>query len=164
VPERGEHFQLVGNPHRVTKVKYRAPNTIIGRKKPLDWAMDRNCPTGEGVRDRDFIETNAAGEQVRHVKSDRRARRRGLDNEENYLYKKLFTAVFGIVPSRIRPGLTRSVRARSGHFARFRRRHESPSRSRETAIASWSWVRTWPNPHPGRFSTGRSRHNTGVPC
>jgi formate dehydrogenase major subunit len=97
-PKGANTFQLVGNPHRVTKVKYRAPNSDHWEEKPLDWAMDRIARLVKECRDRDFIETNSAGETVRHVKSIAALGGAALDNEENYLYKKLFTGGLGIVP------------------------------------------------------------------
>ena len=53
-----------------------------------------------------------------------------LDNEENYLIKKLFTAL-GRHPDR-EPGpyLTLRHRSRSGNLARARRRHRRPARAR----------------------------------
>ena len=97
-PKGANTFQLVGNPHRVTKVKYRAPKSDHWEEKPLDWAMNRIARLVKEYRDSDFIETNSAGEQVRHVKSIAALGGAALDNEENYLYKKLFTAGLGIVP------------------------------------------------------------------
>jgi formate dehydrogenase major subunit len=96
-PKGANTFQLVGNPHRVTKVRYRAPNSDHWEEKPLDWAMDRIARLVKEYRDRDFIETNPAGEQVRHVKTIAALGGAALDNEANYLYKKLFTAGMGMV-------------------------------------------------------------------
>jgi formate dehydrogenase major subunit len=103
-PKGANTFQLVGNPHRVTKVKYRAPQSDHWEEKPLDRAMERIARRVKECRDRDFIEKNSAGELVRHVKSIAALGGAALDNEENYLYKKLFTPSWGSSRSRIRPG------------------------------------------------------------
>src|SRR6266849_10868901 len=68
-PKGAASFQLAVNERRWTTVKYRAPNSDHWEDRPLDWAMDRIAQLVKETRDRDFIETNAAGEQVRHVKS-----------------------------------------------------------------------------------------------
>ncbi|MDD5763395.1 MAG: formate dehydrogenase, partial [bacterium] len=40
-PKGAATYQLVVNPQRWTKVKYRAPGSDRWEEKPLDWAMDR---------------------------------------------------------------------------------------------------------------------------
>src|SRR5690348_11272945 len=40
-PKGANTFQLVHNPHRQTKVLYRAPFSDHWEERPLDWAMDR---------------------------------------------------------------------------------------------------------------------------
>ena len=69
-----------------------------------------------------------------------------LDNEENYLIKKLFTA-HGRDPDR-EPGphLTLRHGPRSGDLVRSRRRHELPAGPRRTPTASSSRAPTWPRP------------------
>ncbi len=97
-PKGANTFQLVANPHRVTKVRYRAPRSDHWEEKSLDWAIDRIARLVKETRDRDYIETNAAGMRVNHVKSIAALGGATLDNEENYLYKKLFGGGLGIVP------------------------------------------------------------------
>ena len=68
-----------------------------------------------------------------------------LDNEENYLIKKLFTAL-GVDPDREPgPDLTLLHRPRSGDLVRPRRRHHASSRTCRTPTASSSRARTWPS-------------------
>ena len=50
------------------------------------------------ARDRDFVEHNGEGLTVNHLKSVASLGGATLDNEENYLIKKLFTGGLGILP------------------------------------------------------------------
>src|SRR5437660_8881815 len=57
-PKGAASFQLVVNPHRVTKVWYRAPGaTDWDKTKTLDWAMDRIARLTKQTRDATFKET-----------------------------------------------------------------------------------------------------------
>src|SRR5262249_25622946 len=68
-PKGANTLQFVANAHRVTTVKYRAPYSDRWEEKPLDWAMDRIARLVKEARDRDFVEQNAAGVTVNHLKS-----------------------------------------------------------------------------------------------
>jgi formate dehydrogenase major subunit len=96
-PKGANTYQLVRNPHRVTRVMYRAPYSSRWESKPLDWAMDRIARLVKETRDRDFIERNADGLTVNHLKTIAHLGGATLDNEENYLIKKLLTAGLGIL-------------------------------------------------------------------
>jgi formate dehydrogenase major subunit len=82
----------------VTTVKYRAPHSDRWEEKPLAWAMDRIARLVKAARDCDFVEQNAAGATVNHLKTVASLGGATLDNEENYLLKKLFTGGLGILP------------------------------------------------------------------
>jgi formate dehydrogenase major subunit len=97
-PKGANTLQFVANAHRVTTVKYRAPYSDRWEEKPLDWAMDRIARLVKETRDRDFVEQNAAGVTVNHLKSVASLGGATLDNEENYLIKKLLTGGLGILP------------------------------------------------------------------
>jgi formate dehydrogenase major subunit len=97
-PKGANTLQLVANPHRLTKVKYRAPYSDRWEEKPLAWAMDRIARLVKDTRDRDFVEHNGEGLTVNHLKSVASLGGATLDNEENYLIKKLFTGGLGILP------------------------------------------------------------------
>src|SRR5205085_4343610 len=57
-PKGAATFQLVVNPHRVTRVWYRAPGAADWDKtKTLDWAMDRIARLTKQTRDATFVET-----------------------------------------------------------------------------------------------------------
>ncbi len=95
-PKGANTFQLVSNPHRVTRVMYRAPHSDRWEAKPLDWAMDRIALLLKQTRDRDFVEKKD-GLTVNHLKTVAHLGGATLDDEENYLIKKLFAGGLGIV-------------------------------------------------------------------
>jgi len=97
-PKGANTFQLVANPHRLTTVKYRAPYSDRWEAKPLAWAMDRIARLVKETRDRDLVERNAEGVTVNHLKTVASLGGATLDNEENYLFKKLLTGGLGILP------------------------------------------------------------------
>ncbi len=97
-PKGANTLQLVANPHRVTTVKYRAPHSDRWEERPLDWAMDRIARLLKDARDRDLVERNGDGIAVNHLKTVASLGGATLDNEENYLLKKLFTGGLGILP------------------------------------------------------------------
>jgi formate dehydrogenase major subunit len=97
-PKGANTFQLVHNPHRITKVKYRAPYSDHWEERPLDWAMDRIAELTRQTRDEHFVERNARGMVVNSVTAIAHLGGATLDNEENYLIKKLLSGGLGIVP------------------------------------------------------------------
>src|SRR5215510_8140854 len=97
-PKGANTLQLVANAHRVTTVKYRAPYSDRWEDKPLDWAMDRIARLLKDARDRDLVERNRDGVSVNHLKTVASLGGATLDNEENYLLKKLFTGGLGMLP------------------------------------------------------------------
>ncbi len=96
-PKGANTFQLISNPHRVTRVKYRAPYGDRWEDKPLDWAMERIARLTKQAHDEDFIERDAAGLEVNHLKTLAHLGGATLDNEENYLIKKLFNGGLGML-------------------------------------------------------------------
>jgi len=68
-PKGANTFQLISNPHRVTTVKYRAPHSDHWENRSLEWAMDRITQLVKKVRDDDFVERNADGHTVNHLKT-----------------------------------------------------------------------------------------------
>jgi formate dehydrogenase major subunit len=96
-PKGANTFQLVSNPHRVTKVKYRAPHSDHWEERPLDWAMDRIAHLVKQTRDVDFVERDGNGLTVNRLTTIAHLGGATLDDEENYLIKKLFCGGLGIV-------------------------------------------------------------------
>ena len=96
-PKGAATFELMSNPNRWTTVKYRAPYSDHWEDRPLDWAMDRIAHLVKETRDRHWQEKNDEGETVRHLTAIASLGGATLDNEENYLIKKLFGGGLGMV-------------------------------------------------------------------
>src|SRR5947209_15378928 len=96
-PKGANAFQLAVNPHRVTQVLYRARYSDKWETKPLDWAMDRIARRVKAARDADFTVRNETGRLLNHVKTIGTLGGATIDNEENYLIKKLFGGALGVV-------------------------------------------------------------------
>lgn len=88
---------LVDNPRRLTTVKYRAPGSDHWEDKPLEWAMERIAQLVKKTRDETFIHQTPDGRIVNRTSGIAHLGGATLDNEENYLIKKLFTAGLGMV-------------------------------------------------------------------
>jgi formate dehydrogenase major subunit len=94
-PKGAASKQLVTGPNREDKVKYRRPGGTQWEELPLDQAMDM-------IADRVLAAREAGWQDIEGDKIYRRtlgfASLGGatLDNEENYLIKKLFTALGAI--------------------------------------------------------------------
>jgi formate dehydrogenase major subunit len=97
-PKGANTFQLVHNPHRVTKVKYRRPYSDHWEEKSLSWAMDRIAELLKSTRDTHFVEKDENGTRLNSVTAVAHLGGATLDNEENYLIKKLLGGGLGIVP------------------------------------------------------------------
>jgi formate dehydrogenase major subunit len=95
-PKGAATYQLAVNPLRLTKVKYRAPFSDHWEEKPLDWAMERIAQLVKQTRDRSWEERDENGKLVRRTQAIAHLGGATLDNEENYLIKKLFAGL-GIV-------------------------------------------------------------------
>src|SRR5215211_9343535 len=88
---------LINSPHRVTRVKYRAPYSDHWEERSLDWALERIARRLKETRDATFQERSEDGVTVNRTVAIGHLGGATLDNEENYLIKKLFTAGLGIV-------------------------------------------------------------------
>src|SRR5947207_10881108 len=90
-PKGAASYELVTHPARATKVKYRAPRACEWRDISLDEATamvaERMWDTRERTFDERFMHTTG----MAHLGGAT------LDDEENYLIKKLFTAGLGMV-------------------------------------------------------------------
>ena len=96
-PKGAATFGLTVNPQRVTTVKYRAPYSDHWEDKPLDWAMDRIALLIKETRDETFVRNLPDGTPVNHTLALAALGGATLDNEENYLIKKLFGGGLGTV-------------------------------------------------------------------
>lgn len=85
------------NPNRLTQVKYRAPYSDRWEDRPLDWVMERIACLIKRTRDETFVRKLPGEIQVNHTMAMASLGGATLDNEENYLIKKLFAAGLGMV-------------------------------------------------------------------
>ena len=88
---------LLASPHRVTTVRYRPPFGDHWEDRPLDWAMARIADLVKETRDTTYEATDADGNRINRTIGIGHFGGATLDNEENYLIKKLFTGGLGIV-------------------------------------------------------------------
>jgi formate dehydrogenase major subunit len=91
-PKGANIFQLQNNPHRVKKVLYRRPRSAKWETVTLDWALDRIAYLVKDSRERGYQEKSEEGQRLNAVKNIGSLGGATLDNEENYLMKKLFSA------------------------------------------------------------------------
>lgn len=96
-PKGAATFELLSNPNRWTTVKYRAPYSDHWEERPLDWAMERIAARVKETRDQSWRERNEKGQVVNSTTAIASLGGATLDNEENYLIKKLFTGGLGMV-------------------------------------------------------------------
>lgn len=96
-PKGAATYGLLKSPLRELKVKYRAPYSDHWEERPLDWAMERIAQRVKATRDASFQERNDDGTPVMRTLAIGHMGGATLDNEENYLIKKLWTAGLGIV-------------------------------------------------------------------
>ena len=82
---------------RINQVLYRAPYSPVWEARPLDWAMEQVAQRVKQTRDETFTETLPDGTPVNHTLGIGSLGGATLDNEENYLIKKLFGGGLGMV-------------------------------------------------------------------
>jgi formate dehydrogenase major subunit len=95
-PKGSDCFELLTHPGRETKVKYRRPYSTTWQDLDLETAMDMIAERVWDTRERTFAEKRD-GKWVMHTTAMAHLGGATLDNEENYLIKKLFTAGLGMV-------------------------------------------------------------------
>jgi formate dehydrogenase major subunit len=96
-PKGGSTLGVLLSPQRINKVLYRAPHATEWQEKPLDWAMERIAQLTKKARDDTFVEKLPDGRTVNHTVGIASLGGATLDNEENYLIKKLFGGGLGMV-------------------------------------------------------------------
>ncbi len=90
-PKGAASHQLVTHDARATKVKYRPPRSRAWVELPLEKAMDMVAERMWATRERTF------DDRAKHTTGMAHLGGATLDNEENYLIKKLFTGGLGMV-------------------------------------------------------------------
>lgn len=96
-PKGSATFQYTINPDRLQQVLYRAPYSDHWEVKSLDWAMEQIAQRIKKTRDETFVERLPDGREVNHTLGIACLGGATLDNEENYLMKKLLGGGLGIV-------------------------------------------------------------------
>jgi formate dehydrogenase major subunit len=96
-PKGAATLSWMQNPNRLTTVKYRAPYSDHWEERPLDWAMDRIAELVKRTRDDTFVRDLPDGTTVNHTLALASLGGATLDNEENYLIKKLCGGGLGMV-------------------------------------------------------------------
>jgi formate dehydrogenase major subunit len=95
-PKGAASYELLTHPQRAKQVLYRAPRASSWVPMDLENAMDLVAERVWESRERTFIEKQD-GQTVMHTKAIAHLGGATLDNEENYLIKKLFAAGLGMV-------------------------------------------------------------------
>jgi formate dehydrogenase major subunit len=95
-PKGAASYELLTHPQRLTKVRYRRPRSTAWEELDLELAMDMVADRVWESRERTFAEEKD-GEVVMLTTAIAHLGGATLDNEENYLIKKLFTAGLGMV-------------------------------------------------------------------
>lgn len=96
-PKGGGTLGMLLSPKRVTKVLYRAPYAKSWEERPLDWAMERIAQLTKKARDETFAEALPDGRIINQTLGLGSLGGATMDNEENYLIKKLFGGGLGMI-------------------------------------------------------------------
>jgi formate dehydrogenase major subunit len=95
-PKGAASEQLVNSPTRVTRVRYRRPYGSGWEDLDLDSALDMIADRVIETRRRTWQDTDQQGRVLRRTMGIAHLGGATLDNEENYLMKKLYTALGAI--------------------------------------------------------------------
>ena len=95
-PKGSATAQLVTGPQREQKVRYRAPGATEWTDLDLHTAMEMVVDRVLDARERGWQEHDASGARLRRTMGLASLGGAALDNEENFLIKKLFTALGAI--------------------------------------------------------------------
>jgi formate dehydrogenase major subunit len=92
-PKGSASTQLVNSPGRVTTIRYRRPYATDWEDLDLDTAMDMIADRVLKTRKDYWQDVDDKGERLRRTMGFASLGGATLDNEENYLMKKLYTAL-----------------------------------------------------------------------
>jgi formate dehydrogenase major subunit len=95
-PKGSASRQLVQQPGRLTKVKYRRPGGTEWEELELETAMDMIAERTIAARESGWQDSDDEGRRVDRTLGFAHLGGATLDNEENYLIKKAFTAMGAI--------------------------------------------------------------------
>jgi len=92
-PKGAATFQLVTGSHREQHVLYRRPHGKAWEQIPLERAMEMVAERVKRTRDAHWEDVDEKGETLNRTMAIAHLGGATLDNEENYLIKKLFTSL-----------------------------------------------------------------------
>lgn len=95
-PKGGGTLGMLLSPQRISTVMHRAPYATEWEEKPLNWAMERIAHLTKEARDDTFVGELPDGRVVNHTLGVGCLGGATMDNEENYLIKKLFGGGLGM--------------------------------------------------------------------
>jgi formate dehydrogenase major subunit len=95
-PKGAASYELLTHPNRLMRVKYRPPHATAWQELELETAMDMIADRLWASRERGFVE-DVDGRTLMQVRTIAHLGGATLDNEENYLMKKLYAAGLGMV-------------------------------------------------------------------
>ena len=81
-------YQVVNNPRRLTKPRYRAAGSSDWKDVEWDWALDEIAKKIKSTRDETFVTENSKGQTVNRCNGIAHVGSAALDNEECYILQK----------------------------------------------------------------------------
>jgi len=81
-------YQVVNNPKRITKPRYRAPGATDWKEVEWNWALDEIAKRIKETRDKTFVAKNSKGQVVNRCDGIAHVGSAALDNEECYILQK----------------------------------------------------------------------------
>ena len=96
-PKGAATLGMLLSEQRINHVMYRAPRSDHWERRPLDWAMEQVAQRVKQTRDETFAERLPGGKVINHTLGIGSLGGATLDNEENYLIKKLLGGGLGVV-------------------------------------------------------------------
>lgn len=95
-PKGSASYELLSHPNRLKKVRYRRPRSSAWETLDLETGMDMVADRLWESREKTFVEERD-GQSLMQTTAIAHLGGATLDNEENYLIKKLFTGGLGMV-------------------------------------------------------------------
>ena len=151
-PKGSATFQLVTGSHREHHVLYRAPGGTDWQTIPLERAMEMVAERVQRTRDETWEDRDSEGHPLRRTLGIAHLGGATLDNEENYLLKKLYTALGSDSGRKPGPYLTLLHGPQFGDLFRKRRRDHVPAGSGELGLHRHRRAPTWPSATRWAFS------------
>ena len=95
-PKGAGTLGMLLSPKRISTVLHREPGAAEWTVKPLEWAMQRVAELTRKARDQTFVHKTPDGRILNHTLGLATLGGATMDNEENYLIKKLFGGGLGL--------------------------------------------------------------------